>query len=90
MCSSDLEPDIDARLAIVIGHFERSLAFHGDHHGVKIFRKHLGWYIEAAPWPVDASQRRAAKAALCRLDRPSEIISGLTALWSGQGARLAA
>ena len=87
---SFVEPDAEARLGIVLGHFERSLAFHGDHHGVKIFRKHLGWYVEAAPWPLEPTERRAAKAALCRLDRPSDIIAGLTALWSGHGARLAA
>ncbi len=84
------EPQADERLAIVLGHFEQALAFHGDHHGVKIFRKHLGWYIEAAPWPLEASDRRQAKAQLCRLDQPSDIVAGLTALWSGQGTRLAA
>ena len=26
-----------------------SLAFYGDSHGLKIFRKHLGWYVETAP-----------------------------------------
>ena len=84
------EPQANERLAIVLGHFEQALAFHGDHHGVKIFRKHLGWYIEAAPWPLEASDRRKAKAQLCRLDQPSDIVAGLTALWTGQGARLAA
>ena len=84
------EPQADERLAIVLGHFEQALAFHGDHHGVKIFRKHLGWYIEAAPWPLEASDRRQAKAQLCRLDQPSDIVAGLTALWTGQGTRLAA
>lgn len=85
-----VEPNANERLAIVLSHFERSLAFHGDHHGVKIFRKHLGWYVEAAPWPLEPTERRAAKAALCRLDRPADIIAGLTALWSGHSARLAA
>jgi nifR3 family TIM-barrel protein len=84
------EPLADERLAIVLGHFEQALAFHGDHHGVKIFRKHLGWYIEAAPWPLAASDRRAAKSQLCRLDQPCDIVAGLTALWTGQGTRLAA
>ena len=33
---------------------DNALAFYGERLGLKIFRKHLGWYVERAPWPVDA------------------------------------
>jgi nifR3 family TIM-barrel protein len=75
------EPNPVERLSIVLDHFHDSLRFYGDALGLKIFRKHLGWYIENAPWPVSAEARRAAKARLCRLDRPAEIDAALTGLW---------
>ena len=84
------EPSIDQRLSIALDHFDAALAFHGDHHGVRIFRKHLGWYIEAAPRPIDPPLRRQAKAILCRLEYPRAIIEGLTALWSLDNESLAA
>jgi tRNA-dihydrouridine synthase len=84
------EPSPGQRLAIAIGHFRDSLAFYGEGLGLKMFRKHLGWYIEAAPWPVDAVERRAAKSRLCRLETPAEVEAALTELWRPYSDRLAA
>lgn len=75
------EPGPEARLEIALAHFRDSLAFYGEGLGLKIFRKHLGWYVERAPWPETHEARRAAKARLCRLDRPAEVESGLSELW---------
>ena len=75
------EPGRDERLGIVLDHLHESLAFYGDVMGLKVFRKHLGWYIEQAPYQPDAGDRRAAKARLCRLDDPSQVETELTALW---------
>jgi nifR3 family TIM-barrel protein len=75
------EPDAEARLGLVLDHFRDALGFYGDRLGLKVFRKHLGWYVEQAPWPADAAGRRAAKASLCRLERPCEVEAGLAALW---------
>ncbi len=75
------EPDRDERLAIVIRHLRASADFYGLPLGLKMFRKHLGWYIEQAPWPADPTERRAAKARLCRLETPEEVEEALTALW---------
>lgn len=77
------EPGREDRLGIVLDHFRDSLAFYGGGSlGLKMFRKHLGWYIEHAPWPADAAERRQAKARLCRLDDPIEVERGLTELWA--------
>lgn len=84
-----VEPEADARLAIALDHFRDSLRFYGDHLGLRMFRKHLGWYVLAAPWPADPLVRRAAKARVCRLEHPGEVEEALVALWS-QPDRLAA
>ena len=75
------EPDREERLAIVIEHLRASVAFYGLPLGLKMFRKHLGWYVEQAPWPADPTERRAAKARLCRLETPGEVETALAALW---------
>jgi nifR3 family TIM-barrel protein len=76
------EPDRLERLGIVIEHLQASAAFYGLPLGLKMFRKHLGWYIEQAPWPEEALERRAAKSRLCRLETPEEIGAALAALWA--------
>jgi tRNA-dihydrouridine synthase len=78
------EPDAQARLAIVLEHMADSLRFYGERLGLRIFRKHLGWYVEQAPWPADAAARRQAKARLCRLESGAEVERALTALWTGE------
>ena len=75
------EPGLSERLEIALDHFRDSLAFHGEHHGVKIFRKHLGWYIDRLPALTDEA-RRAARALLCRLSDPRAVETGLTELWA--------
>jgi nifR3 family TIM-barrel protein len=76
-----LEPGPAERTAIVIDHMRASVSFYGMPLGLKMFRKHLGWYIEQAPWPGDALQRRMAKAAICRLDDPEAVERAVTDLW---------
>ena len=85
-----LEPGLDERLDIALDHLAETLAFYGDRIGLKIFRKHLGWYIEGAPLPMSTEARRAAKSRLCRLEQPAEVEAALIALWSGEPERLAA
>ena len=76
-----IEPDIASRLGIALEHFTDTLRFYGDALGVKIFRKHLGWYIEQALRPADPVERRAVRAQLCRIDSASGVESALIALW---------
>lgn len=76
------EPDLTERLTIVLEHFADTLRFYGDALGLKVFRKHLGWYVESAPWHESAEARRAAKSALCRLESPAEVEAALTGLWT--------
>ncbi|MBP7419401.1 MAG: tRNA-dihydrouridine synthase, partial [Xanthomonadales bacterium] len=34
---------------ILLGHLEALYAFYGEQHGVRIARKHLGWYAKDRP-----------------------------------------
>lgn len=88
--AQEAEPAMAERLAIAIDHFRDSLAFYGERLGLRMFRKHLAAYIEAAPWPDDAQVRRQARARLCSLDDPSAVEAGLTALWTRPAERIAA
>ena len=76
-----VEPDAEERLAIALTHFRRSLEFYGERQGLKMFRKHLASYIEAAPWPETPEARRMARATLCRLEDPAAVERELTQLW---------
>jgi nifR3 family TIM-barrel protein len=83
-------PDLATRLAVALDHLRDSIAFYGERHGVRIFRKHLAAYIDKAPWPEEAGARRSARSSLCRLEDPGEVERNLIALWRGQEMRRAA
>jgi nifR3 family TIM-barrel protein len=83
-------PDMAQRLAIVLEHFRDSLRFYGDALGLKIFRKHLGWYIETAPLPASPTARREARSRLCRMTDPSAVETALTQMWHTGDLALAA
>jgi tRNA-dihydrouridine synthase len=68
------EPSLEARLAIVLDHFADTLSFYGDALGLRVFRKHLGWYVERVAG-------REVKAQLCRLPSPREVEHALIALF---------
>lgn len=85
-----VEPDAEARLAIALDHLADTMRFYGDALGLRIFRKHLGWYIENGPYPSSPELRRAAKSNLCRLTCAHEIERELMVLWRGEVPRLAA
>jgi tRNA-dihydrouridine synthase B len=76
------EPGLASRLGIALQHFTDTLRFYGDALGLKIFRKHLGWYVEQALCPADPALRRATKARLCQIDNARGVESALAALWS--------
>jgi tRNA-dihydrouridine synthase len=74
------EPDKTSRLAILLDHLAASLKFYGDVLGLKVFRKHLGWYVENAPFGTSAT-RREAKATLCRIENATTLEQTVTKFW---------
>jgi nifR3 family TIM-barrel protein len=75
------EPDLGERLAIALDHFRDTLGFYGDTHGVRVFRKHLGWYLDSAARHLSDDVRRSARSWLCRLAAPGDVENGLIAFW---------
>ena len=84
------EPGPEDRCRIVRDQLRESLAFYGERLGLRMFRKHLGWYLEQAPWPERAEDRRAAKGRLCRMEDPDEVEAALADLWMRRPERAAA
>ena len=77
------EPGWPARLEIVMAHLARSLKFYGVALGLRVFRKHLGWYVENAPLALfggDALTRRAEKARLCQIGDVGALEAALAIL----------
>lgn len=75
------EPSMEERLAIVLEHLSDTIAFYGERFGVRVFRKHLAAYIEQAPYPESAQERRAAKARFCQLNDADSITNQLRRFW---------
>ncbi len=69
--ASFVPPTGEAFTEIVRSHLARSVSFHGERHGVLIFRKHLAAYIDAA------GAGREFRARLCRMDSHDEIAHAL-------------
>jgi nifR3 family TIM-barrel protein len=76
------EPSLAQRLGIALEHFTDTLRFYGDALGLKIFRKHLGWYVEQALYPADPAVRRQTRARLCQIDNAAGVELALATLWS--------
>ncbi|MGA9659062.1 MAG: tRNA dihydrouridine synthase DusB [Asticcacaulis sp.] len=65
---------------LLIEHMQASLRFYGDPLGLRMFKKHLGAYIEASDYHADPLVRRQDKARLCRMDNATEIETAARAL----------
>ena len=81
-----LEPGPLERLPIALEHFEDSLRFYGVELGLRVFRKHLGRYVESSAWLSDVA-RRAARYRLCKVETPQGVMDGLKTFWAGVGSQ---
>ncbi|MFX9042714.1 tRNA-dihydrouridine synthase, partial [Acinetobacter baumannii] len=43
------DPTIDQQFAVILDHYEAMLAHYGTMTGVRMARKHLGWYTKGLP-----------------------------------------
>jgi tRNA-dihydrouridine synthase B len=69
-------PDLAEIRDILLGHLQALHEFYGEHQGVRIARKHLGWYAKDRP-EHSAEQQVAFRAVVNRAESAAEQI-GLT------------
>lgn len=80
-------PDVPAGMTfvdMVIGHYEAMLKFYGDILGLRVARKHLGWYMQTAGTPSDL--RRSVLTART----PAATLALLPRALQSDAARVAA
>jgi tRNA-dihydrouridine synthase B len=51
------DPGIDEQYAVLTGHYRAMLEHYGRETGVKIARKHLGWYTKGLPGSAEFRNR---------------------------------
>jgi tRNA-dihydrouridine synthase B len=78
------EPPLPAQLAVVLEHYQALLGHYGRDQGLKIARKHLGWYVKGL---ADAAELRAQ---VNRETVPNRVIELLSAFYHRQCERRAA
>jgi tRNA-dihydrouridine synthase B len=61
------DPPLDEQLAIVEAHYDDMLAHYGTDIGVRIARKHVGWYSKGLPGSAEF------RAAVNRATEPSRV-----------------
>ena len=64
-------PDIAARVAIMSEHYEAMLSFYGTALGVRVARKHLGWYLDR----MDGTG--PLRAEIMRLNSPDAVLRAI-------------
>ena len=78
------EPDLDEQYQLIVEHYSAMLEHYGDEVGVKIARKHLGWYVKGLPGSAEFRNR------VNFLDNPREVLSELARFYEPFLRRLAA
>ena len=78
------EPDLDEQYQLIVEHYSAMLEHYGDEVGVKIARKHLGWYVKGLPGSAEFRNR------VNFLDNPREVLGELARFYEPFLRRLAA
>ena len=78
------DPTLSAQLTTVLQHYEEMLSHYGVEHGVRIARKHLGWYSKGLPGSSEFRNR------VNRMDDPAQVRAALRAFYAPLIDRMAA
>ena len=65
------DPDFEDRLNLILDQYAECIEFYGHELGIRVARKHLGWYLEVLP---DGPELRRK---VCRLSDPEEVVAAL-------------
>jgi len=78
------DPPLAEQLDILLGHYRDMLAHYGSEAGMRVARKHLGWYSKGLPGSGEF------RAAINRIANPATVIEAIRAFYSPLVERLAA
>ena len=78
------DPPVSAQLAILVEHYEAMLSHYGAASGLRVARKHVGWYSKGLPASAEF------RAAFNRIDDPAAALAAIREFYSRQEERLAA
>ena len=78
------DPPLAAQLDLVLEHYRAMLAHHGRHRGLRLARKHLGWYSRGLPGSAEF------RVAVNRENDPKRVEDRLHALYTPAHGRAAA
>jgi tRNA-dihydrouridine synthase B len=70
------DPTIDTQYVLILEHYEAMLAHYGSDTGVKLARKHLGWYTKGLPGSAEFRNR------VNFVDDPAEVVRMLGAFYA--------
>ena len=69
------DPPLAQRLDILLEHYAAMLAHFGADAGMRLARKHLGWYSRGLPGSAEF------RAAVCRIEQPETVIGHVRRFW---------
>ncbi|WP_299394730.1 tRNA dihydrouridine synthase DusB [Pelagibius sp.] len=69
------DPSLEQRVAVMLEHYDGLLALYGTRNGVRIARKHLGWYAKGLPGAAEF------RAAANREEEPERVKAMIAALF---------
>ncbi|MBI3452757.1 MAG: tRNA dihydrouridine synthase DusB [Rhodospirillales bacterium] len=78
------DPPLEKRLAIVLEHYAAMLSYYGVEAGVRMARKHLGWYARGFPGAAEF------RARVMTLPDPGQVVAAIRAAWTAAAAPVAA
>ena len=78
------DPPPAAQLDLVLEHYRAMLAHHGRHRGLRLARKHLGWYSRGLPGSAEF------RVAVNREDDPKRVTDTIRAFYTPHIGRVAA
>ncbi|MHA7872990.1 MAG: tRNA dihydrouridine synthase DusB, partial [Hyphococcus sp.] len=88
-----VEPSLALQRAAALTQYRETIDLYGAPLGVRMARKHLAAYVDAAGVDIDPAERRLFRAALCRIASPDRVADALAAFFEadlGAARRIAA
>jgi tRNA-dihydrouridine synthase B len=78
------DPSLDEQLAVILEQYQAMLSLYGRETGVRLARKHLGWYVKGLPGSAEFRNR------VNSLDDPDSVVSALRCFYEPWLERAAA